>query len=103
MPFSTDSPLIFAVGRQTGEVDPGDDVAVAWRDPRDAVGVPDVGVDLALDVFEFVELLDRFAAVRHEEMAVSLKVAGSRNLRVAVPSLVMISLAVRVIPQPSPV
>ena len=43
------------VGEEAGEVDPGDDVAVAGRDAGDAVGVPDVGVDLAVDVLEFVE------------------------------------------------
>ena len=45
-------------GEEAGEVDPGDDVAVAGRDAGDAVGVPDVGVDLVVDVFEFVEVGD---------------------------------------------
>ena len=34
-----------------------------------AVGVPDVGVDLALDVFEFVEVGDAFLAIVDDDVA----------------------------------
>jgi hypothetical protein len=53
---------LLVVGEEVGEVDPGDDVAVLGGDAGNAVGVPDVGVDLAAglagDVFELVELVD---------------------------------------------
>ena len=47
MPLRTDSASIFwDCGENAGEVDPGDDVSVLRGDAGDAVGVPDVGVDL---------------------------------------------------------
>ncbi len=57
------------VGEESGEVDPGDDVAVAGRDAGDAVGVPDVGVDLAVDPLELVELVDDLLAIVDENVA----------------------------------
>ena len=48
----------FAGLQQAGEIDPAEDLAGCRRDARDAVGVPDVCVDLAVDVFELVELVD---------------------------------------------
>ncbi len=91
------------VGRQeAGAVDPVDDVAVVGIDAGDAVGVPDVGVDDAIDVFELVELIDEGGAVVDDNVAGFGEVAGLRKRRVGVPSLVMSSVAVRVMPQPSP-
>ena len=45
-------------GEDAGEVDPGEDFAGLGGDAGDAVGVPDIGVDFTLDVFELVELGD---------------------------------------------
>ena len=50
-------------GEEAGAVDPVDDLAVFGVDAGDAVGVPDVGVDDAVDVFELVELVDEGGAV----------------------------------------
>jgi len=47
----------FVVGQQAGKIDPAQHLAGCGRDARDAVGVPDVRVDLAVDVFELVELV----------------------------------------------
>ena len=52
-----------AARHQAFEIDPADDTARCWRDAGDAIGVPDVGVDFAVDVFEFVEFLDWLAVV----------------------------------------
>ena len=56
-------------GEEAGAVDPGEDVAVGGGDFDDAVGVPDVRVDDAVDVFKFVELRDGGGAVVDEEAA----------------------------------
>ena len=49
--------------QQAGEVDAAEDFAGRGRDAGDAVGVPDVGVDLAVDELELVELGDGLAVV----------------------------------------
>ena len=45
-----------AVGgsQQTAAIDPADDFAGLGVDPQDALGLPDVGVDLAFHPFELV-------------------------------------------------
>ena len=63
-------------GEEAGEVDPGDDVAVAGSDAGDAVGVPDVGVDFAVDVFELVEEGDGCALVGDGDVADFVEVFG---------------------------
>ena len=54
-----------ALGRrqQAGQIDPAGDAAVLRRDARDPLGLPDVGEDLPLHVFELVEPLDRAVRV----------------------------------------
>jgi len=65
------------VGRQeAGAVDPVDDVAVVEINAGDAVGVPDVGVDDAIDVFELVELIDEGGAVVDDDVAGLGKIGG---------------------------
>src|ERR1035438_2039944 len=44
------------IGQQAGQVDPSQHDPGCGRDAGDAVGVPDVCVDLAVDEFEFIEL-----------------------------------------------
>jgi len=56
-------------GQQSAEVDPGDNVAVAGRDAGDAVVVPDVRINLALDVLQLVEFLDRSSRVPDDNVA----------------------------------
>jgi len=51
------------VGEQAGQVDEAENLSGGGRDPRNAVRVPDVGVNLAVYVFELVQLVDRFAVV----------------------------------------
>lgn len=51
--------------KQASEIDPGDHMAVLRRDSRNPVGAPDVRVNLALDEFEFVEIVNNFAAIFH--------------------------------------
>src|SRR5690625_993694 len=48
-------------GTQTGQVDPADHFAAGRVDARDAMGQPDVGVDLTLDPFQFVDVFDGLA------------------------------------------
>ena len=43
---------------QAFEIDPTDDATRSRRDAGDAIGVPDVGVDLAVNVFELIEIGD---------------------------------------------
>ena len=50
------------VFQKARKVDPAEDPSAAGRDAGDAILVPDVGVDLAFNVFEFVEILDRLIA-----------------------------------------
>ena len=44
--------------QQTGEVDTRSDIASRWVNPYDLVGLPDVGVDLAVDPLQLVEVVD---------------------------------------------
>ena len=46
------------VRQQAGEIDPGNHVSVVRIDARDPVRVPDVCVDLSLDEFQLVQLVD---------------------------------------------
>jgi hypothetical protein len=43
--------------KQAGEIDPAQHAARLGRDAHDAVGVPHIGVDLAVNVFELVQLV----------------------------------------------
>ena len=52
-----------AARHQALKVDPANDAAGGGRDAGDAVSVPNVGVDFAVDVFEFVEFRYRLAIV----------------------------------------
>jgi len=63
-------------GQEAGAVDPVEDVAVVGIDADDAVGVPDVGVDDAIDVFELVELVNEGGAVVDDNVAGLGKVGG---------------------------
>jgi hypothetical protein len=54
-------------GEKSLQIDPAQDVPRLGRDPRDPVLLPDVGVDLALDVLELVQVRDRFSLVGHGE------------------------------------
>src|SRR3954452_16797374 len=67
-----------AVGsrQQAGEVDPAEDFARSRRDAGDAVGVPDIGVDLAVDVLDLVDVVDGFSAVLHCQAADFLEGCG---------------------------
>jgi hypothetical protein len=57
------------IGRQqSGEVDPGDYVSIARRNPRDHIRMPDVRVNLAFDELKFVQLVDDLAPVFHENV-----------------------------------
>lgn len=57
------------VGEESAEVNPGDNMAVGGRNFGDTVGVPDVAVDEAVDVFEFIELVDKVFAIVDEDVA----------------------------------
>src|ERR1019366_4070833 len=54
-------------GEQAGEMDPADDFAGFGIDAGDAVGLPDVGEELAFDPLQLIEVLDRFAFVSDSE------------------------------------
>src|SRR4029077_13139452 len=53
----------FAPVDQSGQIDPTQYLPCPWRDARDLFAVPDVRVDLIVDVFEFVQLLDRMSSL----------------------------------------
>src|SRR5580658_4459270 len=57
------------IGKQAGEVNPAKDASGSGGDAGDAVGVPDVGVDLAVDELELVELGDGDAVVADGDTA----------------------------------
>src|ERR1700739_1521021 len=48
----------FAFVDDGAEVDESENFSRVRRDARDVVGLPDVGVDFAVDVFQFVQILD---------------------------------------------
>jgi len=64
------------VGQQSGEIDPGNDVSVLWRNSSDHVGMPDIRVDLAFDKLEFIEVIDGDVALFDNDVARFLE--GSR-------------------------
>ena len=70
---------VFTRRQQAGEVDPAEDFAGRGCDARDAIGMPDVGVDLAMDEFEFVELGDGFAVVLDGDAAGFVKGGWGRR------------------------
>ena len=49
--------------QQARQVDPAHHMSAGRIDAGDQVGLPDVGVELALDPFQFVEVVDRAALV----------------------------------------
>ena len=61
-------------------------MAIRRRDPCDSVGLPDVRVDLAVNVFQFVQRFDGKCSVMHGNAAKLLKRQGipGSNLRRAV-------------------
>src|ERR1700677_4729078 len=59
-------PLI--AGQQAGEIDPGNHVSVLGIDARDQVCVPDICVDLTLDKFQLVQLVDDPGPVLHHDV-----------------------------------
>ena len=77
-------------------------MSVAWTDARNPVRVPDIGVNLALDQLQLVELVDYLGAIFHHNVVSLLERVRIAEAKGGAPSLVMISFAVRVIPQPSP-
>ncbi len=58
-----------SVRKKAGAVDPGENAAVDGGDAGDTVGVPDIGVDEAVDELELVELVDGGWAVVDEDAA----------------------------------
>ena len=58
-----------ALGRcqQSTQIDVAGDAAGVRRDARDVIGLPDVGEDLALHVFELVQIAQRRAGSRHKD------------------------------------
>src|SRR5258708_6656015 len=59
----------FGLREQSGEIDPPGHAAVLRRNPRDAIGLPDIGVDLPLDVLQLVQVLHRPASVVDDDAA----------------------------------
>ena len=57
------------VGQNAVQVDPAEELSIAGGDTGDAVVVPDIGVDFALDVLQLVELLDGSRAVVNDDVA----------------------------------
>ena len=89
-------------GHQTFEVDPAENATGRRRNSGDAVGMPDVRVDFAMNEFEFIELSDGLAVILDRDTAKFLEVLGSKKRRSAVPSLRINDFASCVKPQPSP-
>ena len=87
--------------KQAGEIDPAQHAACRGRDAHNAVGVPDVGVDLAVNVFELVELVDRLAVIADVNVPHLAESGGveETNLRGAVQRIRFLPSAVS--PQPS--
>lgn len=63
-------------GHESFEVNPAEDAAVRGRYTRDPIGMPDVGVDLAVNVFKLVELCDGLAVVGDGKAANFLEGVG---------------------------
>ena len=63
-------------GQQAAAVDPTDHFAGVRVDAHDPVGLPDVGIDLALDPFQFVEFGQRAAVVGDGDAAGFLQCFG---------------------------
>lgn len=55
--------ILLGLGEKAGAVEPCLDVTVSGRDSGDAVRVPDVGVDLPVDVLELIEIANGRAVV----------------------------------------
>src|SRR5260370_9092954 len=59
--------------KQPSKVDPRDHLPVLRRYTRNPIGVPDVSVDIALDIFEFVELVNKFLSVPDDNVMSLIK------------------------------
>ena len=53
----------FALVDDSAQVDPPEDLSGARRDANDSLSLPDIGVDLTVDVFQFVQIVDRPAGL----------------------------------------
>src|SRR5262249_58691850 len=62
--------------KESRQVDPGVDLPTLRINARDAVVHPDVGVDLPLDVFEFVELKHIAPIVLNRDQTLNLECVG---------------------------
>src|SRR5215467_346594 len=62
--------------KESRQVDPGVDLSTLRINARDAVVHPDVGVDLPLDVFEFVELKHIAPVVLNRDQTLNLECVG---------------------------
>src|SRR5215468_43099 len=62
--------------KESRQVDPGVDLSTLRINARDAVVHPDVGVDLPLDVFEFVELKHIAPIVLNRDQTLNLECVG---------------------------
>jgi hypothetical protein len=49
--------------QKAGEVDPANHLSALWRDAGDAIGLPDIGENLSLDEFQFIQLVDRLVPI----------------------------------------
>src|SRR5260370_38603187 len=59
--------------KQPSKVDPRDHMPVFRRYTRNPIGVPDVSVDIALDILEFVELVIKFLSDPKANVMILLK------------------------------
>lgn len=62
---------------EAGEVEPAGDFAVSSGNAGDALGLIDIGEDLAVDVFELVELVDGVGAVGDGESFLDGEILGA--------------------------
>ena len=89
---------------QASQINPGRNLSRLRRNPRDPIRMPDVGVDLAADVLELIQVSDRGTArsVTVTRLT-SRNVSGWRKRSRSLPSLRMNPEQSRVRPHPSPV
>ena len=68
---------------KAGQVDPAEDAAGRWRDSSNAIGVPDIRVDFAVNEFELVELGDGLAMVFDGDAAKLFEAFGIEETQVS--------------------
>ena len=101
MPFNTSTPRFSSGGEQSRRIDLCGHLAARRIDAHDLVGLPDVGVDLPVNTFELVELIDCMLFWVTDTLPCSANVERLRKYNWFVPSDITSRVPSSHRPQPS--